>query len=107
MGRIDRRNGEIAAFDARSVPHIAVFHDSACIPAGFFGIDFIKTAIHLYVPAHIIENEKFDFLAKIADFCNAALFQIRFSAFGYASWVALIWLLSIGVRNVATNNQGG
>ena len=59
-----RRHRKVTAFDSGPVTGIAVFVAPARVPRAFVRIDRIKCALHIVVPAHVIENEEFVFWSE-------------------------------------------
>src|SRR5687768_15240028 len=76
MQGIDRRNGEIAAFNAGTVPGISALVFLRGAPGCFLGLDFYRTAGHVRMPCYGVKNEEFGLWTEICSVANAGRLQV-------------------------------
>ncbi len=100
---IGRGNREIAFLVARPVAQVIVF--AAGVPAAFFGIDEIETAVLVLIEANIVEDEELGLGSKVGGIGNTAVFELQFRLLGDPARIAVVVLARNGVDDVAEHDQ--
>ena len=98
---VRRVHREVAAFDTRTVAHIAHFVFGIRVPGGVCCIDLIGHFVDRVAEAHIIKQEELRFRTHIGHIADAGGFQIGFRLLCRAAWVALIGFAGVWFHNRA------
>src|SRR5690554_77865 len=106
MQRVDRRNREVAALDARTVAGIAAFDLVVGRPGRFFGLDAVTAAADVGMPFNTVENEEFGFRAQHGGVGDAGRLQVLFGAAGNGARVTLITLTGRRLDDVTAHDDG-
>ncbi len=104
---IDRRYGEVAAFQTGTVTDVAVFINTLGVPLGFFGIDLVERAGHIRAPAHVVEDEELGLGAEIGSVSDAGGFQIGFRTLGDRAGITLVTFHCGGLEDVTADVDHG
>ncbi len=103
VGFVDRVDGEIAAFDARAVAHVAHFVFCVGVPGRIRRINFVGYFVDGVGIAHIVKQEEFSFRAHVGHITDACRLQVGFCFFGCAAWVTLVCFACVGLNNGAVH----
>jgi len=82
LQRINRRNREITALDARTMADIAIVEHLGRVPRALVGIDMEMGALHFNAPTDVVEDEKLGFRTEIRGVTNAGSLEIGLGTFG-------------------------
>ncbi|MNH06592.1 hypothetical protein D3C79_659640 [compost metagenome] len=103
---VERRNREVAAFDARTVAFVAAFHVSAGHPRALLGEDLEHRAGDVRLELHFVEDEELWLRAGEYGVTDAGALQVLFGALGDGARVTIVALHARRVDDVAGDDQG-
>ena len=107
LGAVNRRNGEVAALDGRTVAFIATRHFFTGVPWRFCFVNFEERARHIGVPTHVVKNEEFRLRTEIGGIANARGFEVGFSALSDRTGIAVIGLAVAWLDHIAAQKERG
>ena len=102
---IDRRNREVAAFNARAVAKVAAFNDTVGCPSAFVGGDFVHGALDIRLPMHFVKNKEFRLRTEERGVAQASRLQVSFCALSDRARVTIIALHSGRLDDVTAQHQ--
>ncbi|MNH08892.1 hypothetical protein D3C79_683300 [compost metagenome] len=103
---VERRNREVAAFDAWTVAFVAAFDVLVGHPRALFGVDLEHRAGDIGLELHFVEDEEFRLWTDEDGVTDTGGLQVLFGAAGDGAWVAVIALHGRRFDDVADQDQG-
>ena len=101
LRRVDRRHREIAAFDARTMAHVAHLELGVSVPGSVGRIDLVAHLVDRVREPNVVEDEELGFRPPEGLIADAGGFQIGLRLDGGAARVALIQLARVRFCHVA------
>src|SRR5207253_4002601 len=102
----ERRNREVAAFDAWTVAFVAAFDVLVRHPRTLFGEDLEHGAGDVGLELHFVEDEEFWLWTNEYGVADTGGLQVFLGTVGNGAWVAVITLHGRRFDDVADQDQG-
>jgi hypothetical protein len=103
---VERRNREVAAFDAWTVAFVAAFDVLVGHPRTLFRVDLEHGAGNVGLELHLVEDEELWLRTCVYGVTDSGGFQVLFGALGDRTWVAVVALHARRLDDVADQDQG-
>ena len=105
LQRVDRRHGEVAAFGAGTVAHVAAFIMLAGVERQLAVVERIARVVGVCVPADVVEHEELGFRAEEGGVAHAGGFQEVLGLLRHHPRVAVVGGVVVRVENVAHDGE--